>query len=178
MKNSSAELCQAGTGCRFLSQRRSANIEQQLDQQKSCCVYCSTVIARNVLLIAVVQVSGWYWDHASVYVSAWESVCVWSSWGSEAVFVWQVGLELSPVCVNRTFTHSRKLPRGVRDDMFAALMNTLQHNVAFFLHTMSVWHEKRDLWNWKCFCLFGSAKEVREVKKKKLKKKCCPHLWG
>lgn len=31
------------------------------------CVYCSTVIARNSLLIAVVLVSGWYWEHVSVW---------------------------------------------------------------------------------------------------------------
>lgn len=169
MKNSSAELCQAGTGCRFLSQRRSANIEQQLDQQKSRCVYCSTVIARNVLLIAVVQVSGWCWDHVSVYVSGW--VCVWSSWGSEAVFVWQVGLELSPVCVNRTFTHSRKLPRGVRDDMFAALMNTLQQDVAFFFPTDDVSLTRKTIFvELEMFLPFWFCQRGQRSKKKKKKK--------
>lgn len=39
---------------------------------ESRCVYCSTVIARNFLLIAVVQVSGWYWDHVSVCEAAEE----------------------------------------------------------------------------------------------------------
>lgn len=79
--------------------------------------------------------------------------CVWSSWESEAVFVWQVGPELSPVCVNTTFTQSRKLPCGVKDDMVADLLNTLQETFSSFVQKMSVWSEKWHFWKWKCFFL-------------------------
>lgn len=49
--------------------------------RKPLCVYCSTVIARNSLLIAVFLVSGWYWEHVSVceaggQLGKWSSVCL------------------------------------------------------------------------------------------------------
>lgn len=108
---------------------------------ESCCVYCSTVIARHFLLIAVVQAD----------IEPCE--CVWSSWESEAVLVWQVGLELSPVCVNRTFTESTKLESKTTRLLIYGTHSRRTLTFSSFVYKMSVWSEKGRFWNWKCFFL-------------------------
>lgn len=95
------------------------------------CVYCSTVIARNSLLIAVVLVSGWYWEHVSVceaggQLGPWSSVCL-------------TGWAAASTCANSFY---RKLPRGVRNQMLLICRTRSRRTSPF---SSSTW--KRSLWS-------------------------------
>lgn len=85
-----------------------SNTRATVGWTETCCVYCSTVIAWNSPLIALVEANGWYWEHLRAFslcvrecVESWRTawkmrlcgltgwmadwsfhlrVCVWGNW--------------------------------------------------------------------------------------------------